>query len=394
MAVSNANKNVAICTTTIFPLGGFLEKYRQNVVEFGRDGHVRLYVAGDNKSPAGSADCATSTSRQGLATTFLSIEAQRDYLRRFPMLDGIIPENSDNRRNVAYLMALEEGADVIISVDDDNYPLTGVDFIGEHLHVGREAALPQAAGHAGWYNLCDLLEPNDPHLYPRGFPYALRHRDTARIEGTRSGRIGLNVGLWRNDPDTDAIARLHCQPRVERADGREVALGSGVRCPINTQNTALSRQAMAAYYYVRMGEELRGMRLDRFGDILSGYFVQICADAVGDIIRIGTPVADHIRNTHNLLIDLYQELAGIMIIEDMAALLTSLKLPGESYPAAYRALSREIEEFAEHQTGFIWTPETKAYFRKIAGYMRAWCDAVESLGVPSGVEAAEALVNA
>ena len=389
MSVSES-KNVALCTTTIFPLQGFLENYRRNIMEFGREWQVRVYMAGDNKSAADSAEAAADATRKGLATVFLSIEAQRDYLRRFPGLEGVIPENSDNRRNASYLMALEEGADVVISVDDDNFPLPGVDFVGEHLHVGREADLPQATGHDGWFNLCDLLEPKDPNLYPRGFPYGRRHSGCSTIEGRRTGRIAVNVGLWRNDPDTDAIARLHCRPRVERADGREAALAKGVRCPINTQNTALSREAMTAYYYVRMGEELRGMRLDRFGDILSGYFMQVCADAVGDCIRIGTPVADHIRHTHNLLIDLYQELAGIMIIEDLASLLSTVSLPGESYAAAYRALSKELEEFADGQEGFIWTPQTRDYFHKIAGYMRAWTDALEQLGMPAGAARAAA----
>jgi hypothetical protein len=378
-------KKIAICTTTIFPIGTFLEEYCDNISSFGHLEKVHVYIAGDNKSPAGCKEAAEKISAKGLRTSFMSIQEQHDYLKRFADLIPIIPENSDNRRNVAYLRALEEGADIVISVDDDNFPLPGTDFAGEHMRIGRELTLPEAAGHEGWFNLCDLLEPRggqaakDANLYPRGFPYKYRCAETSMVSGASTGKIGINVGLWSRDPDTDAIGRLYARPHIEKADGREVLLGRGVRCPINTQNTALSREAMAAYYYVRMCESIKGMRLERFGDIFSGYFVQVCSDAVGDRIRIGTPVADHRRNSHNLLVDLYNELAGIMILEDMSSFLSSVTLPGDSYLSAYRALSKKLEAFAKEQEGFIWSSETKSYFAKICGYMRTWADVVDSL---------------
>jgi hypothetical protein len=371
-------KRIAICFTTIFPFQEFLEQYRRNIQKFGHEREVTVYVAGDNKTPADSAQIAQQVTGNGLRTQYLPIAWQNEYLKRFAFPEGMIPENSDNRRNVAYLLALEEGAEVIISVDDDNFPLEGVDFVGEHMRVGQTQTQPQAVGHNQWYNLCDLLEPKMPDLYARGFPYWARDKRAAEVSGTAARKIAMSVGLWTSDPDSDAIARLYCKPHIESSDGRQVMLGAGVRSPINTQNTALSRQAMAAYYYVFMGQPLRGMKLDRFGDIFSGYFVQVCADAVGEGISIGGPLADHRRNQHNLLVDLYQELAGIMILEDLSRFLTSVKLPSESYGAAYRSLAGQLEEFAAAQEGFIWMPETKEYFRKIGQNMRTWVDVVEA----------------
>ncbi|MCK4788559.1 MAG: hypothetical protein KAV87_32760 [Desulfobacteraceae bacterium] len=62
-------------------------------------------------------------------------------------------------------------ADVVISVDGDNFPMPDVDFVGEHLHVGQEVTLPEAVGHNNCYNLCELLQLKIFGLYPRGFPY-------------------------------------------------------------------------------------------------------------------------------------------------------------------------------------------------------------------------------
>jgi hypothetical protein len=136
---------------------------------------------------------------------------------------------------------------------------------------------------------------------------------------------------------------------------------------------------MAAYYYVRMNEPMRGLVIDRFGDIFSGYFAQVCADAIGDRIRIGSPIVDHRRNPHNIFLDLYHELAGMMILEDLACFLSKVQLPVESYSLAYNALSHQIEEFAQVQEGFIWQKECKDFFQKIASNMRTWSDVVKSL---------------
>ncbi len=377
--IQRNNQNVAICMTTIFSLQDILDSYYKNISKFDHCGHVTIYIAGDNKTPPESKQMAANITRQGLNTCYMSIGKQKDYLKKYPDLAAIIPENSDNRRNVSFLMAIEEGADIIISVDDDNFPLEEIDFVEEHLTVNQEVNLPEAVGHSRWFNLCSLLEPEIPNLYARGFPYHARHPQTSKIDGKGSGKIGVNVGLWKGDPDADAIGRLYASPHITGANGQSVILGDGVLSPINTQNTALTRQAMAAYYYVRMGEDLRGMRLDRFGDIFSGYFLQVCVQAMGERIRIGSPLADHRRNDHNLFFDLYNELAGIMILEDLSKFLQTVQLPNESYASAYRELSLQLENFADTQEGFIWNEQSRHYFKKIGKYMRIWLDVVNSL---------------
>lgn len=373
-------RSVAIVVTTIFPLR-FLPDYTDNILKFGHADHTTIYVIGDQKTPESCAGEAAQQARRGVDVRYLPLKAQADYMARFPELRDEIPINSDNRRNVGFLVALEEGAEVVISIDDDNFCYPDVDFVGEHMRCGTSSTCDEAVGDGGWFNICSLLEsePCAESLYPRGFPYGRRIPGTSGLGGDTTGRVAINVGLWARDPDVDAIGRLYANPQVSRWNGREVLLGPAVRTPINTQNTALSREAMAAYYYVRMGVPLQGMRIDRFGDIFSGYFAQRCAEAVGDRIRVGGPVVDHRRNRHDLLVDLWHELAGIMIIEDLDGFLTSPAEPASSYPEAYRSLSHDLEEVTQRLQGFIWTDETRAYFRKISSIMRIWADAYEEV---------------
>jgi hypothetical protein len=191
----------------------------------------------------------------------------------------------------------------------------------------------------------------------------------------------LNAGLWLDDPDVDAVGRLSDRPKALRYRGRPFALGPDTWSPINTQNTALSRPAMAAYYYVRMGFAIEGLKIDRYGDILSGYFVQKCARHLGESVRLGDPICDHRRTPHNLFKDLYHELAGMVLVEELLPWLVELKLTGGSYRDAYACLSDELASAAPRFRGFVFDQGGRDFLADTARHMRTWLRTVEKLGV-------------
>ena len=51
---------------------------------------------------------------------FLSVRDQRSMATRFPKLFELIPWNHFGRKNIGYLFAIEQGAEVIWDFDDDN----------------------------------------------------------------------------------------------------------------------------------------------------------------------------------------------------------------------------------------------------------------------------------
>jgi chorismate mutase len=150
--------------------------------------------------------------------------------------------------------------------------------------------------------------------------------------------------------------------------------------PINTQNTALHRDVISSFYFIRMGFTIAGMPIDRYGDIFSGYFCQACVRHIGHRIRVGTPVALHKRNSHNYLRDLTQELACIWLLEDLTSWLRKLKLSGSSYPDAYWSLSEALEDQVERFSGPVWTDQARAYFHQMAYCMRQWATVCKTLG--------------
>jgi hypothetical protein len=179
----------------------------------------------------------------------------------------------------------------------------------------------------------------------------------------------------------DAVGRLESRPKALRYHDTPFLLGPDTWSPINTQNTALSREAMAAYYYVRMGFAIEGLKIDRYGDILSGYFAQKCIRHLGESVRIGDPICDHRRTPHNLFKDLYHELAGMVLIEELTPWLIELKLSGRTYAEAYGGLADELAAAATRFRGFVFDQGGREFVTATAGHMRSWLQALKALGI-------------
>lgn len=375
------NLRAALVLTTIAdPV--LLEDYCANFRAFGHLEQVDLMVIPDRKTPPPAFARCQALARQGVRIVCPTIEEQDTWLHRIGFPVELIPYNSDNRRNIGYLMAVESGADFVLSIDDDNWCRPEEDFFAAHSIV---CAAPQEAevvhSKNGWWNLCEPLQLDPPvRVYPRGYPYFARHRDAAVSLQREKVQVLMNAGLWLSEPDLDAMTWLVSPVRAHGWTGRSVVLGRDTWAPVNTQNTGLARTVIPAYWFVRMGYPLAGVPIDRYGDIFSGYFSQACIRHLGGSVRVGTPVADHRRNTHNYLHDAANEMACIQILEDVLAWLHDLPLSGSTCGEAFRCLSERIEEQAARFSGSWWTDATRGYLHSIAHVMRVWVAACQRLG--------------
>src|SRR5689334_18579955 len=106
------SRKTSIVVTTIFE-PDFIAGYIENVRAHGRSGHVDLIVIVDRKTPASMPQACAEYRAKGNSVHCPSLEEQEEFLSKFPTIAGRIPYNSDNRRNVGFLMALDRGADVL-----------------------------------------------------------------------------------------------------------------------------------------------------------------------------------------------------------------------------------------------------------------------------------------
>ena len=362
-----------VMTTVNEPL--VLESYFANFSLYGHLDQVEVFVIPDRKTPSTAYEYCRALNQRGLKVYCPTLDDQENFLTRIQFPPHLIPYNSDNRRNIGYLMALESGADFIISIDDDNFCLLDTDFWAEHSIVCRQDVLAEEIEtDSGWFNICSLLEfDNGVIPYPRGFPYFARHNLERVKRQPKQTNVHINAGLWLRDPDIDAISWLVAPARAVRFCNQSVLMSRNTWAPINTQNTALRREAASAFYFVKMGYPLGGLwHIDRYGDIFSGYFVQICTRHLGGGVRYGSPVVEHRRNTHNYLKDATKEWACIVVLEDLLPALTQLRLEGSTYPELYTALSYALEDIVEDLSGTILNDATRGYFHQMAYYMQLW----------------------
>jgi Reversibly glycosylated polypeptide len=342
----------AVVVTTIHDCSVLLDGYLRNFAKFGRE--ATIFLIPDRKTPAFNIP-------KGVLCPELT--TQFDFLNDSGFRSHDIPENSDNRRNVGYLMALADGAEMVVSIDDDNYCPEDRDFIGEHYAgLSEDSKDGFVSVDCGWYNNLNTLGMGDS-FYPRGFPYYAKNdkRDRRIFRGSIPVRI--NAGMWKGDLDLDAITWLAGKSYTPDTLYGSISLYNDTWCPINSQNTAVHRDLMGAYYFVRMTS-----MMDRFGDIFQGYFALKVAKHMGWTARFGSPVVTHHRNSHVYLKDVQKEIEPILLLEELLPKLLETKLTGTTVEEAYLSLS----DFVESQAS--------PFYSETARLMRMWSQAVKRIG--------------
>ena len=261
-------------------------------------------VIGDEKSPA-------DFSLEGCR--FYGLAEQRETGLRFA---GACPTRHYARKNIGYLLALREGAGVIVETDDDNFP--GTEFWGER----RRGLRAQTVTDAGWVNVYRYF--TDANIWPRGLPLDRILAEAPPYEslGEAEADCPVQQGLADENPDVDAIYRLALPlPQSFRKD-RRVALGQNAWSPFNSQNTTWWREAFPLLY-------LPAHCSFRMTDIWRSFVAQrICWENDWAVLYHGPTVRQE-RNEHNLMRDFKDEVPGYLNNSAIAEALGKLSLePG------------------------------------------------------------------
>lgn len=285
-------------------------------------------------------------------------------------LNKYIPRNSDARRNIGYLFALDAGADVVISLDDDNYPVLSFDtFLDLHC-AGGKLDTTEITSQTDWFNYLALLDNSrEAEIYPRGFPYFARFKEPMEQTTYKKRKIAINQGLWYGSPDVDAITHLTTPCVITKKQHvSHLIMSRNTWAPINTQNTSISKQAMYCYYYFERP-------FGRHGDIIGGYLARKCIDAMNQRVSYGYPMVDHRRNKHDYIKDMIAEHIHIINTEKLLPILRGIKLYSNNYPDLYNELADDLVETKMWKQGiydeYTWV--------RVADTMHLWVDAVDKV---------------
>lgn len=255
----------------------------------------------------------------------------------------VIPWRTDCVRSWGYLKAHWDGADVIVTLDDDCLPppAMGNWFLDSHLG--------NLTSESGWVSTIEA-----DRFYPRGYP-----------KDSRAQRTAINHGLWENVPDVDGETQLTLGSVYNYA-AVEKDIPPGKFFPMSGMNLAWKREVTPLMWFGLQGAEPNGDRwgYDRFGDIWCGLFAKRVCDHLQYTIHSGYPVVWHDRasDPHR---NAELEAPGKRVNEWLWRAVSHVPLSAESPAAAYRELSYRIN-----------LPDTR-YWWSFRNGMRIWADLVE-----------------
>lgn len=261
----------------------------------------------------------------------------------------IVPRKVSAIRNYGFLKAYQMGADIIVTLDDDCYPVPNHHLIRDHLQ-NLQLKIPK-----NWTN----TYPDRNFLYTRGMPYLNRNEQP----------VMLSHGLWTNVLDLDAPTHLQNLPfRARFAEHFLQIIPSGTFFPMCSMNLAFRREITPLMYFPLMGENNQGNKwgYDRFDDIWAGLLAKKIMDHLDFGVVNGSPFVEH-KKASNPFSNLIKEANGIKTNEEIWKQIQQVKLSEKNPKDCYLELINKIE----------WPKEQ--YFHKLKKAMNIWIKTIDMI---------------
>ncbi len=224
--------------------------------------NVSLYIVRDGKKPT------------------VNGESLKSVMGKYSKL---IYNFNDGVRNLGFAKAYKDGADIIISLDDDVLPCG--DTIQDHLDI-LNTKQP-----VSWINTVD-------DIYMRGFPYNVREES----------EVVFSHGLWNGVYDMDASTQLVLG--VQQPNHRKMPIPKGILFPVCVMNVAFKAKVLPFYYQAPMFEDI-----NRFADIWSGIEMKKAIDTNNWCAVSGYATVHHNRAS-NPFVNLVKEAKGVGMNEN------------------------------------------------------------------------------
>ncbi len=261
------------------------------LAEGARTHRVPFVVVGDTKTPP---DFELDSAE------YLSVAEQ---VKRFPGFCRVLPLKHYARKNIGYLVAMQQGATEIQETDDDNIPYP--EFWGRSPDEVEVDAI-NADSSCAWFNVYSLF--TDTGIWARGFPLQFLNALAAQERQTSAQTCrGLILqGLANGNPDVDAVYRLTKPLPLTFSPRNPVLLAPGVWSPFNSQNTIFRREVFPLLY-------LPSRCSFRMTDIWRSFVAQRCLWEAGEGVVFHSATVYQERNEHDLLRDFADEVPGYLM---------------------------------------------------------------------------------
>jgi len=295
--------------------------------------------------------------------------------------EAAIPRGNGGCRNLGFYIAWKEADDdeIIIALDDDCV-VESAEYIEQVESILTNSAKPSASGLGRHFNIFDLFENSELQtLFPRGFPYSRRLGYSPRtFENTVCGEVLFNVGLWRGEPDINAIDRV-TQQRTRFPDARlnckSVIVPTGMLISACAGNIQFRRAVIPAIYQLLMPVEIMPeWEINRYGDIWGGFIFKTLMDLREEFMSIGEPMVHHLR-VGAVTENARKEHLGHLVNEEFLNLLDEVRntIERANYLDMMTQLQQEFRRLASSTT-----PILRFYLTTLDKSLEAWISTLRS----------------
>ncbi len=224
-----------------------------------------------------------------------------------------LPVKHYSRKNLGYLLAMQQGADCIYETDDDNTP-------NDFWHFRNKKTNAVIAQNSSWVNVYKHF--SNSNIWPRGFLL-----DKISDESSYPVSDGIlfemdapiQQGLADISPDVDAVWRLTQDREFYFERNNSIALREGSWCPFNTQSTWWWEEAFPLLY-------LPSYCSFRMTDIWKSFIAQRCLWEMGYKLTFHAAEVTQDRNLHNLINDFETEIPGYTLNKKLTSILEDTNL--------------------------------------------------------------------
>jgi hypothetical protein len=272
----------------------------ESVRKFSEKNNCHVVVIGDLKS----------TKYDYPNVTFIDVNEQLKL--KFKSI-STTPFNHYSRKNIGYLYAMKNGAELIYDTDDDTIPY---DNWGLRKFECKKTILSPK-----------IVNPYDfftnEKCWPRGMDIRFINTKTEYRLDNKDTNIGVWQGVIDDDSDFDAIYRLTINKHIKFNQNDDISLDKNCYAPFNTQST-LWNNLFYVLLYIPISVDFR------FSDILKGYVAQRIMWDYNHSVGFHKPNTFQVRNYHDFYDDFIGEISMYKNVPKVINLLESINLNNES----------------------------------------------------------------
>lgn len=293
---------------------------REEIRKFSKIKRWQLLVVGDLKTPK---------NWHSKNTIYMS---PKDQEQMFPDYSKVHPWNRFTRKNLGYLYAIKNGAQLICDTDDDVFPYKN---FPQKLQPKRKVVKLSGKKFINIYNFFKSSKKSELNSWPRGLPLNYINDQKNIKQSKEKVYSPMQTSVIDQDSDFDAIYRLVSDKKMRFKKSGIFGLAKGCYCPVNTQNTFTFPKAFPLLY-------LPAYANFHVDDIWRGYVAQRILWEINATQIFFYPTAyTSNRNAHNYLKDFEVELPLFLQSNKLVEILDSLSLSkdiSKSLLKAYQAI--------------------------------------------------------